>query len=67
MTRATHWGTQAPIQSDGEFGDGYWRIFTCEPCWPANGEDTWLFNGGPAFDTRENAEKYLRRLERQAA
>lgn len=49
----------------GEFGDDYWRIFTCEPCWPANGEDTWLFNGGPAFDTKESAEKYLRALERE--
>ena len=58
------YGTLAALQSDGEFGDGYWRIFSREPCWPPNDEDTWINNGGPAFDTQANAEKYLRGLQR---
>lgn len=67
MARRDKWGTHAAYLCDGEFGDGFWRVFTCEPCWPPNGADTWTFNGGPAFDTQEHAEKYLRTLEREAA
>lgn len=49
------WGTQRPFQCED---DGYWRVFTCEPCWPANGEDMWLFNGGPAFASEASAQRY---------
>lgn len=66
MAARTPWGTRRAMQCDGEFGDGLWRVFTCEPCWPPNGEDTWLFNSGPAFAAQEHAEKYLRSLEREA-